>query len=101
MTYSAWLFVTSITTKIRSRLQVGQVCPFNMLVTPFFAHPFMLDTFTISSMHCRLINTYCLCIALLVITVFSLSFIRIIFLLRIQPRGSLYFAVDVLAASTP
>jgi hypothetical protein len=63
-------------------------------------HQSMIYIFTISLMLLKQTNICCMCTALLVIIMYSLNFIRIIFLLRIQPRRSLCFEVDVLAAST-
>jgi hypothetical protein len=71
-----------------------------MLVIVSSAHHLVIYIFTIFFMLLKPTNICYLCTALLVIIVYSLNFIRIIFLLRIQPRGSLFFEVDMLAAST-
>jgi hypothetical protein len=89
MIWSVLRCMRSTMARIKSRRLGDKVCPFIMLVIPYFTHPFI-------PYNCV---TYWYTDLLVIIT-FSLSFIHFIFLSRTPPRGSLFFAVDVLTSST-
>jgi hypothetical protein len=100
MIWSVLRCMRSTMARIKSRRLGDKVCPFIMLVIPYFTHSFIPHNCVTYYMLHRPISTFFRYTDLLVIITFSLSFIHFIFLSRTPPQGSLFFAVDVLMSST-